>query len=150
MIATKLELVAIEGLKEHEEFEPARLKRILDALEAGGFMGKAIAADERTMVVLDGVHRLNALRLAGCKVAPVCLVDYMSDDIVVYSMDRKRAIRKEEVLEAALSGRKFPPKTTWHMVRTEDGRLEHISSVEQKVHFALDRLAAGSAGRRSG
>lgn len=143
MIKSRLELVDLQQLKEHEETDPEHLRKTLAAIECDGILKNPLVADCKTLVVLDGVHRLNALRQKRWRVAPVCLVEYMSDEIVVFSVDCKTVIHKEDVIRAAFSGRKFPPRTTWHMIKTDDGHLEHISLIETEVHFPLGALAAG-------
>ncbi|MDG7044999.1 MAG: ParB N-terminal domain-containing protein [Nitrososphaerota archaeon] len=135
-ITFRLKLVDIQKLREHEETDPGRLRRILAAIEADCVLKNPLVADYRTLVILDGVHRLNALRLIGCLVAPVCLVNYMSDDIVVYSKDHSTIINKRDVILAGFSDKKFPPRTTWHMIRTDEG-LQHISSIEIPVNLPL-------------
>jgi ParB-like chromosome segregation protein Spo0J len=140
MIPTRLELVKIETLREHEEIDPSRLHEISRLIEADGVLKRPLAVDFRTLAVLDGVHRLNVLKQRQCDKAPVYLIDFLSDEIVVYSKDRRTIITKDDVVKAALSGRKFPPRTTWHMIKMADGRLEHISQIEKEVHYPLASL----------
>jgi len=141
MISTRLELVKIEDLREHEEVDSRRLYEMSRLIEADGVLKRPLAADLRTLAVLDGVHRLNVLKQHQCKRAPAYLVDLLSDEIVVYSGDRRTIVSKDDVIRAALSGRKFPPRTTWHMIKMADGRLEHISLIEKEVHYTLASLA---------
>jgi len=103
-----------------------------------------LAVDSRTLAVLDGVHRLNALRRLQCRRVSVCPVDYPSEEILVYSTDRSSIIRKDVVNNAALSGKKFRPRSTWHLVRMPDGSLEHISPMEEEVHLPLTTLTIGA------
>lgn len=140
MISPRLELVRPQQLREHEETDPNHLREMFRAIEADGVLRKPLAVDFLTLVVLDGVHRLNVLKQLGCRRVPACLVDYSSDDIVVHSRDG-RTISKEEVIDAALSGKKFPPRTTWHMVKMADGSLVHISCIEKEHRLPLVTLA---------
>jgi len=126
-------------LKEHEEVDSSHLAEIYNRIKSEGFFGKALAADVRTHVVLDGEHRLQALKLLSCKRVPVCLLDYSSERIEVHTRNGS-LMDKSEVLRAALSGRKLPPRTTWHFVRKDDGRLEHISNLEKDVRLPLAEL----------
>lgn len=141
LVRTRLELVKIGELREHEEIDPSRLHEISRLIEADGVLKRPLAVDFRTLVVLDGVHRLNALKQRQCERAPVYLVDFLSDEIVVYSTDRRTIMSKDDVIKAALSGRKFPPRSTWHMIKMANGRLEHISLIEKKVRYPLTSLA---------
>jgi hypothetical protein len=145
MISTRLEFLRPSELWEHEEVDPGRLQETLRMIKEQGVLKRPLAADSRTLVVLDGVHRLNVLRRLRCMRVPVCLFDYMSEEIVVRVADRKKTISKEDVINAALSGRKFPPRTTWHMVRTDDGGFKHISCIEKEIRFPLITLSAEGA-----
>jgi len=136
-------------LKQHEEVEPARLRRVVRAMKSAGLLRKALAADEKTLVLLDGTHRLAALRRLGCTSVPVLLFDYMSDEIVVKPGARKVAYSKEAVLEAGLSEKKLPPKSTRHMIRRKDGSLMHISKVEPVVDMTLAEMGAPNTRRES-
>jgi ParB-like chromosome segregation protein Spo0J len=141
MISTRLEIVKLEELREHEETDPRHLQEIYRLIEADGVLKRPLAVDFRSRTVLDGVHRLNVLKRCRCERAPVYFVDFLSDEILVYSADRRSTISKDDVIKAALSGRKFPARTTWHMVKMANGQLEHISLIEKEVHYSLGSLA---------
>jgi hypothetical protein len=141
MISTRLEIVRIEELREHEEADPHHLREIHKLIEADGVLKRPLAADFRTRTVLDGVHRLNVLKRCRCERAPVYFLDFLSDEIVVYSADRRSTMSKDDVIKAALSGRKFPARSTWHMIKMANGQFEHISLIEKEVHYPLNSLA---------
>jgi hypothetical protein len=109
-------------------------------MQSTGVVKKAIAVDSQSMVVLDGVHRLSALKELGCVRVPAWLIDYSDEEVVVFSRDRKSQIPKEAVVRAATQGPKFPPKTTCHMVKGKDGTLVHISNLEGDVSVPLSTL----------
>ena len=46
-------------------------------------MEDPIIVERENLVVLDGMHRVKALKRLGCKLIPVCLVDYDSPEIKV-------------------------------------------------------------------
>ena len=140
MISTQLDVVRIEELKEHEEIDHSHLREIYKLIEADGVLKRPLAVDSRTKTVLDGVHRLNVLKLFLCSRIPVYFLDFLSDEIVVYSADRTTAMSKDEVIRAALSGRKMPARTTWHMIKMANGQLEHISLIEKEAHYSLGSL----------
>lgn len=141
MISTRLELVKIQDLIEHEEIDEHHLEEISRLIATDGVLKRPLAVDYRTRVVLDGVHRLNFLKRCGGENVPVYFLDFLSDQIVVFSADHRTLMHKNDVIEAALSGKKFPPRTTWHMIRMPNGYLEHISVIEKEVHYPLVCLA---------
>lgn len=140
MVKVRFALLPIGDLKTHEAAEPERVRRVVKQVRSTGVVKKAIAVDAKSMVVLDGVHRLNALRTLGCARVPAWLLDYSDSDIVVFSKDRKSQIPKEDVVRAATRGPKFPPKTTRHMVKLTDGTMIHISKLEGDVSVPLATL----------
>ncbi len=140
MVSVRFALVPIADLKTHEESEPDRVRRVMRQMQSNGVVKKAIIVDSNTMVVLDGVHRLSALRMLGAVRAPAWLVDYSDEDVVVLSKDRKSHVPKDVVIRAAIEGPKLPPKTTRHMVKAKDGTLVHISHLESDVSVPLSTL----------
>jgi len=137
MVKFRFALLPISELKTHEDAEPERVRRVMKQILSSGVVKKAITVDAKSMVVLDGVHRLSALRALGCVRAPAWTVDYSSDEILVLSKGRGSRVTKEGVLKAAISGPKFPPKSTRHMIKKKDGSLVHISKLEEEVSVPL-------------
>jgi len=140
LVTVRFALVPVADLKTHEAAEPDRVRRVMRQMHSNGVVKKAIIVDSKTMVVLDGVHRLSALQMLGAVRAPAWLIDYSDDDVVVLSKDRKSQIPKDVVIKAATEGPKLPPKTTRHMVKGKDGALVHISDLESDISVPLSTL----------
>lgn len=140
MVKVRFALLPIGDLKTHEAEQPERVRRVIKQIQSAQIVKKAIAVDSKSMVVLDGVHRLSALKTLGAARVPAWLLDYSDDDVIVFSKDRKSHIPKEAVIKAATKGPKFSPKTTRHMVRQKDGALVHISKLEEDVSIPLATL----------
>lgn len=74
----------IDKLKEHEQTDPLRLEEIKAMLIKDNFQRDPIIVDKKTLVVVDGHHRLNALKQLGHKKVAVYYVNYLEDkDIIV-------------------------------------------------------------------
>jgi len=95
----------------------------------------AIAVDIHTKVILDGHHRLAVLRQIGCKRIPATYIVYSSPSIQVTSWNGIH-LTKNEIIQAGLSGRLYPPKTSKHMVQIGN-KAEHISAIEKRVNVPL-------------
>ena len=149
MVSVSFALLPIRGLKTHEAAETDRVKRVMRQIRSTGVVKKAIIVDSKSMVVLDGVHRLTALQMLGVSRVPAWLIDYSDDDVVVLSKDRKSQIPKDAVVRADIHGPKFPPKTTRHMVKGKDGALVHISKLESEVSIPLSTLLQPAMGENS-
>lgn len=135
----KAQLTKLTTLKPHEEVDPKHLQKLKSKIESDGILKLAIVADKNTNVILDGEHRYTALKELGCKTIPVVFVDYNSPQIEVQSWKGNPHLTKKDVIEAGLSGRKLPPKTSKHMVKF-DTQLAHISIIQKRVDAPLDIL----------
>jgi ParB-like chromosome segregation protein Spo0J len=133
------QIVKLSKLKQHEEVDPTHLKELKEEIHSDKILKFAIIVDKNTNIILDGQHRFNAIRELGCKCIPVVYVDYNSPAIEVQSWKGNPHLTKKDVIEAGLSGRKFPPKTSKHMVRIGDSLL-HISAIEKRVDIPLEKL----------
>lgn len=98
-------VVQTEGLLPHEETE--------GELRLEGWVAP-IVVDVWTCTVLDGHHRLRALKEAGLP-APVLPVDYRRIDV---NLD------KLLVLSRAAAGAAMPPRSTWHTYKNR-----HVSEI---------------------
>ena len=136
-------LVDMARLRGHERTDETRLNALKAEIESDGMLFRPIVVDEETDVVLDGHHRLAALKLLGCSRIPVCYVSYASDSIGVMSMLKGLKITKSMVVQAGLREDPFPPKTTWHYLNSNSRTLNHISCIQRRVDVPLKRLRQG-------
>lgn len=132
-------IVDMSELKGHERTEEARLNALKAEIESDGVLIRPIVVDEKTNVVLDGHHRIEALSLLGCSKIPVCYVNYDSRRIGVLSRTKGLEMTKFKVVKAALRDEPFPPKTTWHYI-TSSRTLNHISCIQRPVNIPLTHL----------
>jgi hypothetical protein len=132
-------LVDLVVLKEHEQIRPDYLEQLKDEILSDGILKMPIAVDKTTYIILDGHHRLHALKKIGCRRIPVILFDYQSPEIEVVPHRDGETITKEMVIQTALAGRRMPPKTSKHMIVIE-GELRHISVLETVINIPLEKL----------
>lgn len=156
----EMKLLEIDKLKSHEEIIPEKLNSLIDEIKRDGVIKEPVIVDKETLVVLDGHHRVEALRKLGCRLIPVLLVNYFDpsirverwypvvrgeikglEDIIrkwneleveyVRSVEEAielvekgkfqaavifKSVSKEDVIKIGLSGEKYPPKTTRHVI----------------------------------
>jgi len=67
----------------HEETIPSRVSELEVSFRRDGVVRDPIIVDASSRVVLDGMHRLAALRQLRCFCVPVCAVDYLNPSIRV-------------------------------------------------------------------
>jgi hypothetical protein len=132
-------LIDLESLKEHEEIRPDYLEELKNEILSDGILKMPIAVDKKTYIILDGHHRLHALKKIGCKRIPVILFDYQSPEIEVLPHREGETVTKEMIIQTALKGRRMPPKTSKHMIMIE-GELKHISILETVINIPLEKL----------
>lgn len=76
-------------LKPHEETVPEDLKKLVSSLRSNPILRHPIIADKQTGIVLDGTHRLAAVKQLGCNFIPSALVDYDDPQITIERWFRK-------------------------------------------------------------
>jgi len=131
--------IELEELKEHEEIRPDYLEELKNEILSDGILKMPTAVDKKTYIILDGHHRLHALKKIGCKRIPVILFDYQSPEIKVLPHREGETVNKEMIIQTALAGRRMPPKTSRHMILVE-GELKHISILETVINIPLEEL----------
>jgi len=131
-------LVELSKLKPHEEVDLLYLKELKQEIKSDGILKLAIAVDKDTNIILDGHHRVAALKELGCTKIPVVFVDYNSSMISVTG-HKSANITKKDVIEAGLSPKKFPPKTSRHIIKIDDV-WKHISAIQKQVNIPLKEL----------
>lgn len=134
-----IRIVDMLFLKGHEKVDEQRLANLKAEIESDGILKKPIVVDANTDVVLDGHHRMGALKALGCSKIPVVLVDYRSPKIGVKTSENGEEFSKRKVIEAALNGDPMPPKSTWHYV-TCSKEIAHISKIQKPVNVPLENL----------
>jgi L-serine kinase (ADP) len=114
-------LVPIGELRAHEEVEPDKVRRLIRSLTAEGVFVEPVLVARGSNVILNGHHRVAALRALGATRVPAWRVDYASDAVSLDRWDPGPAISKDEVVRRAAEGRLFPPRTTRHRWKVEPG-----------------------------
>jgi hypothetical protein len=79
-----LKLIPVSKLIPHEETVPHLSDRLTRRMMRDGVQRDPIVVDEGSMMVLDGMHRLEALRRMGAASAVCFLVDFMGDRVKLF------------------------------------------------------------------
>jgi len=79
----RIALEALEKIHIHEETIPEVVDALAKTIGKESVVRHPVIVDARTLVTLDGMHRVAALGKLGCKFLPVCLVDYRNRGIRV-------------------------------------------------------------------
>ena len=113
----KVELVPLEILRPHEQILPKKVDQLEKMTHRWNAYTKPLLLDRLSGTILDGHHRYHvALRLELICV-PCVFIDYLEDDSIeldVWPNCGRDTVTKQEVIDAALSGNLFPPKTSRH------------------------------------
>jgi hypothetical protein len=117
----KFAIMEIEELKIHEAIQDELLEVFINMLRDDGVFKVPILVDEKDFIVLDGHHRVEALKRMGYTKIPVYLVDYWDEAIEVTTWPEAEIdnVTKEMILEMGKSADVFPPKTSRHKVKAE-------------------------------
>ena len=115
-------LLRIDELRPHEKGSPVYLELLRREILKDGVLRYPIIADEKTHVILDGMHRWLALKSLGYTFVPVMLVDaFRKPRIYVgrrrihrYTRYSGEQVAIEEVISAGLMGKLMEPRSTRH------------------------------------
>lgn len=112
-------IVDIKELLPHEEVVQDRLLTLVNYLRTlrPYIIIPSILVCDKTNMIIDGHHRFYALQTLGFTKVPVTFLDYSSDIIVTDLEDR---ILKNDLINAAQSGKLLPPKTSFHHIKDEN------------------------------
>lgn len=118
----RFELVPIDRLLPHEEIQDQVLAEVRQALQETGTVLEPILVADGHYVVLNGHHRLAALRALGVKKVPAWVVAYSSEVVELEKWpdaQHDHPVSKEHVVERARRQHLYPPKTTKHRLRVQ-------------------------------
>ncbi len=138
-LSSRIAILPISLLRPHENVDPDLVKELAEDIKRCGLLRKPIVVDSKTLIIIDGHHRVEALKRLGCRRIPCLLVNYRSPKIAVLSWSRGEPLSKDLVLNAGLRGELLPPKTTRHIIILH-GRTCHISEIQFNVNIPYKEL----------
>ena len=109
----------VETLLPHEQVEDKQVDKLERMTLRWKAYTKPLLVDRKTGTILDGHHRAEVAKRMELQCLPCVLVDYLEDDrvtLTVWPNCGRDTLEKEEVVEAALAGELFPPKTSRHLL----------------------------------
>lgn len=109
-------LVEASALHPHEQVDCEHLNRLRAEIATDGALREPVLVDARTMIILDGHHRAQALIELGCCLVPSYLVDYASPLIQVGPWREGVLVDKQEVIQRGMRRDPLPPRTSRHTV----------------------------------
>ena len=115
----EIKLEEIKKLRLTEDVIPVIVERLCGEIKRG-ICKHPVIVDRETHVVLDGMHRVAALQHLGCKLIPVCLVDYSKPCIKVGSWFRT----VEHGQKTGKNLRKDLEKSGWNLQEITDSELK--------------------------
>jgi len=92
----KIALLELSLLKPHEEVIENLVRKLSNEMESEREVKDPLIIDEKDHVILDGMHRLNSLKMLGCRFAPCCLINYDNPEIKVESWYRVFNMQESE------------------------------------------------------
>jgi len=123
----KIKLIHINKLISHEMVSKIKLKQVKNDLLFRGCIKNPIVVDQKNYIILDGHHRVAALKQIGTNRIPAYLVDYQNKNITV-TLRRKEYVFKnikQTVINYCLKGKIFPSKTTKHLIKNRPRNINY-------------------------
>jgi len=109
-------LLLLRDLLEHEEIEPRKVDRLVASIRRTKVVADPIWVAAGSGIILNGHHRVAALRRLGAERVPAWVVEYYSPQVRLERWTEGPPIPKAEVERRAVQKDLFPPRTTRHVV----------------------------------
>jgi hypothetical protein len=138
-LSSRITILPISVLRPHEAVDPGLVRELAEDIRRCGLIRKPIVVDRETLIIIDGHHRVEALKRLGCGRIPCLLVNYRSPRVAVLSWRGGEPLSKDLVLNAGLRGELLPPKTTRHIIILH-GKTCHISEIQFDVNIPYKEL----------
>ena len=135
----KLKLIPVELLLPHEETVPHLYEKLSRRMMHDGVQRDPIIVDEKTNLVLDGMHRLQALKRMGARSAVCSVVDYMSDSVQLFRWFRFVENPSQDLVMDVLSAL----KASEEVPLTGDARFQEKTAVFHRGRTYISRVGSG-------
>ncbi|HEU97771.1 MAG TPA: hypothetical protein ENO36_02815 [Fervidicoccus fontis] len=106
-----------EELLPHEKTDELTVEIVAKMMLKERVVRVPVLVEYKYGVILDGHHRVEALKRFGIELVPVYIVDYNPEDIAVFSRRKDLVVSKDEVIRRATAKDLFPHKSTRHVLR---------------------------------
>lgn len=113
MSKQRIRLLSPLDLKPHEQTESCRIRYVVDLLLREQAWTRPICVEEQSLCVMDGHHRRLAAIHLGLAAVPVVAFTY--DEIRLGSRRAGMRVEARELIDRAMRGALFPPKSTRHV-----------------------------------
>ncbi len=124
----RITLLAPDEVLPHEKTDAGRVKALIRDILAAGAVIRPVIVDAETMLLVDGHHRLAALKLLGARAIPAVIIDYPVD-VEKVIIRRPEALGLPRGQEPVFKGYDLiglrrmisslpdllPPRTTYHI-----------------------------------
>ena len=135
-----LSIESIDRVRIHEEIVPELLDELVGEIKSSGTVRDPAIVDSNTLVVLDGMHRVAALRKLGCRYLPACLVDHQNPSVRVGCWYRtiRGEVSESKFLDLfRLLGLGVEPAPSETASRALDGRQASAALLTKDVCYLL-------------
>jgi len=115
----KVVLININKLRSHEKIDHNHLEELILKIKQDGLLKNPVVVDDKYFIILDGHHRVRALKRLKVNFIPAYLVNYQQNSVRVFLRRKLKLTKpiKEMVIENSLASKLFLSKTTRHFIK---------------------------------
>jgi len=118
LITLKISIEEVGRLHIHEEIISDVVDKLAAKIQADEIFTNPIMVDEKSLVVLDGMHRVAAVQKTGYRFMPACLIDYGNPNVLLRS---------------------------WHRLLSESPSLNDLPAVVEKLGLTAEKTTWDTA-----
>jgi len=153
-VEPKVFLIPLNELLVHEEAGQSRVLRVARSIKRLGRVMRPIIVEEKSLTIIDGHHRYNALRLLGARYAPVVMARYGAEIAGIKPPVRVIRVRAPSPLDAISIVEEhiqaMAPRGSGRLVLRAGGSTVVLRRDLEQLHRAiglLEKKTLGSHGR---
>ena len=132
----------INELLPHEEVSEEKVSHIMKKIIEHRYSFAPLLIDKKSLIIIDGHHRYNALKNLGYKNIPCISCDYLSEKIIALKESINGSkLDKEYIISKASLGKLLPQKYTFHVFQENvDDPYNHLSKYIKPISIDLSKI----------
>ena len=144
-----LKKASLAAMLPHKKTDPERVKSIVDEMNQSNVLHRPVAVynllhygKKDTYLVVNGHHRIEALRTLGCAYVFASTIDFGEPFFKVFSQEGEKEWTKEEIINRAISGDLLEVDSTKMVVLVGDTYIpiQENNAIEPKLEYKLKFL----------
>ena len=140
-----LALIELDSLKPSEDYDRIWAKKLKNKIYLDRQWLTPIWVESHNFIIMDGHHRYQAAKMLHLAVIPCFMLSYNFNYVKLSAWDPQKVIDKNQIIQAALSGKLLAKKTSRHELLLEFPEIKFPLSLLAKsseTGYSWDKITS--------